>query len=92
MARVSIEIPSILASLIGERTFQVEGTSVEHALMRLTRRYPVLYTAIFDESGALREHVLCFHNSENTRWYDQGLQHKLQDGDRLTIVQAVSGG
>ena len=92
MAHVTITLPSILASLIEVRTIKVEATSVREALNCLTDRFPILHAALFDETEELREHVLCFHNSASTRWYAQGLQHKLQSGDELTILQAVSGG
>ena len=39
----------------------------------------------------LRQHVLLFYNDESTRWLDT-LDVPLRPGDRLEIVQAVSGG
>ena len=46
---------------------------------------------LFDEGGGFRTHVLCFHNDTNTRWLES-LDVLLQDGDRITFLQAVSGG
>ena len=92
MAHVTIHLPSILASLVGERVVPVDAASVAGALEALTARHPALGQALFDESGALREHVLCFHNKENTHWHAQGLGQKLLAGDKLTILQAVTGG
>jgi molybdopterin converting factor small subunit len=44
-----------------------------------------------DESGRFRQHVLCFLNDINTRWLEEK-SPSLQDGDCITILQAVSGG
>ncbi len=92
MPRVTVYLPSLLANLTGERTVPVTAESVGEALKVLTTCHPALLQAIFDESGALREHVLCFHNKENTRWHVRGLQRQLRPGDRLTLLQAVAGG
>ncbi|MGH9196080.1 MAG: MoaD/ThiS family protein [Acidimicrobiia bacterium] len=46
---------------------------------------------MYDESGTFRPHVLCFLNDVNTRWLDNA-NPPLQEGDRITILQAVSGG
>ncbi len=70
----------------------VDAESVEQALAVLTERHPALAQALFDETGELRKHVLCFHNQDNTRWRAHGLRQELQAGDRLTILQAVAGG
>lgn len=51
----------------------------------------MLKVHLFDESGELRRHVLCFHNQENTRWLSN-LGRPVVAGDVLQIVQAVSGG
>ena len=47
------------------------------ALALLTRQYPALDVYLFDESGQLRGHVLCFHG---------GLGRPLRPGDVLTIL------
>ena len=92
MVTVTITLPALLSSLVGEREIEVDAATVAEALGALTRRFPALDILMFDESGALREHVLCFHNEENTRWEDDSLRRPLRGGDRLTILQAVAGG
>lgn len=92
MVRVTVRLPRLLAGLIGDVTaVTVEAATVEGALGELTRRHPALAVHLFDESGELRRHVLCYHNEENTRWR-QTLATPLQPGDEITILQAVSGG
>jgi len=55
------------------------------------RRHPALQVHLFDESSRLRRHVLCFHNQENTRWFES-LDRPVATGDVILIIQAVSGG
>lgn len=87
MARV--RLPTMLAGLIGgERYHDVEADSVAGALDALTARYPELSVHLFDESSTLRPHVRCFKN--DTAVTD--LAAPVDDGDTITVLQAVSGG
>lgn len=93
MAQVRVAFPALLRPFVDKAgQVSVQADTVHHALISLCKRYPALENLLFDENGALREHVLCYHNEENTRWYDQGLHKPLQTGDQLTIIQAVAGG
>jgi len=92
MPSATLELPTMLASILGgARRFAVEGKTCRAALEDAFRLNPGLRVHLLDEHGALRNHVLCFHNGENTRWTDT-LDRPLADGDTLTILQAVSGG
>ena len=92
MARVEIALPALLAvPLGGQRSLELEGTTLREVLDRIKADHPQLATHLFDESGGFREHVLCFHNATNTRWLES-LDVALSDGDRVTFMQAVSGG
>ena len=92
VARVTIALPTLLARFTaGEREVAVEAGSLADALRRLVDAHPPLAVHLFNESGGLREHVLCFHNETNTRWLDS-LEVELAPGDRIAILQAVSGG
>ena len=92
MARATLELPSLLRAVLGGRdTFSVEGHTLDDALEHAYRQVPALRVHLCDESGHLRPHVLCFHNDVNTRWIEGG-SPTLNDGDRITILQAVSGG
>jgi molybdopterin converting factor small subunit len=89
MARVEVTIPTMLATLVkGPRRFEVEGDSVAGVLEAVFGRHPELRVHVFDESGAPREHVLCFHNEVVAR----DLSAAVADGDTVMILQAVSGG
>ncbi len=92
MANVTVELPTLLSAIVnGERRVAVDAGTLAGALSALTKRYPALEVHLFDEAGGLREHVLCFHNGTNSRWLDS-LDVGLEDGDTVTILQAVSGG
>ena len=41
-------------------------------------------------AGDLRRHVLCFLNDDNLDWLDG--DPELRNGDRVTVLQSVSGG
>lgn len=92
MASVSVRLPSLLSSLLGApRTVKVSGESLREAMDDLCRKWPSLSVHLFDESGAFREHVLCFVNETNARGIEAS-KYSLSDGDVITILQAVSGG
>ena len=92
MPRVTIELPGMLSDLVdGQRSIPVEADSLGEALGVLVRRYPALDVHLFDETGDLRRHVLCFHNRTNTRWL-KSIDVPLAEADTISVLQAVSGG
>lgn len=89
---VTIELPSLLVSVTKCAPREtVRAATLAGALEALFARHPSLRVHVVDEEGAFREHVLCFHNDANTRW-GKTLDVPLREGDRVTILQAVSGG
>lgn len=89
MAEVQVTIPSMLASAVhGDRKFSVEGEDLGAVVDALFDRHPELRVHLVDEQGALRPHVMFFHNDVGTR----ELHGPVRDGDTLTVLQAVSGG
>lgn len=91
MPKIAVSVPSLLAHAAGGRRVHVTGESLEQALEDLRERHPRLAVHLFDETGGFREHVLCYLNETNTRWLES-LDHPLSEGDRITVLQAVSGG
>lgn len=92
MPSVNIELPSLMEAVIdGDLTFVLEAESIVSAFRALIARHPRIALHLFDESGQLRRHVLCFHNGTNTRWLDD-LDTPLTAGDTLMFMQAVTGG
>lgn len=91
-ARIPVSLPSLLAHFVdGRQEVEVEAPTVRDCIDALLAQYPVLRNHLFDEEGELRQHVNVFYNDENLKWLDDwGLPVK--EGDRLTVIQAVSGG
>lgn len=92
MASVTVHLPSLLVDATGcAPELPIEAVTLADALERLMELHPTLRVHLFDEKGRFREHVLCFHNEDNTRWR-RDLSARLADGDTIRIMQAVSGG
>lgn len=92
MPRVTVELPSLLGSVLGGmRALTAEGDTLRKALENAFEQVPALRAHLCDESGKFRPHVLCFLNEVNTRWLYH-LDQPLAEGDCITILQAVSGG
>ena len=92
MARVTVRLPRVLSELTScERRVDVAGETLGEALADLVRKKPALAHHLFDDTGAVRRHVLCFCNEVSTRSRAE-LDHPLQPGDTITIVNSVAGG
>jgi len=89
---VEVTVPGLLADCLGgSRHGSIEADSVDEALKAVVKKYPLLKRHIYDDSGAQRQHVLLFFNGENLAWIkDRSIP--LRSGDRLDVIQAVSGG
>ena len=89
---IEVRVPTLLHDCTGGReTVTIEAETLAEALQRLRDSYPLLRIHLYDEDVKLRPHVLIFYNEESTRWLES-LDVPLQRGDRLEILQAVSGG
>lgn len=89
---IEVNIPTILRDCTGGlNPVTIEAATLAEALQRLNDTYPLLRVHIYDEAGKVRTHVLIFYNDESTRWLES-LDIPLKPGDRLEIVQAISGG
>ena len=89
---IEVTVPTILRDCTGgHNTVTIEAHTLAEALERLREDYPLLKVHLYDQAGQMRPHVLIFYNEESTRWLDS-LDVPLNPGDRLEILQAVSGG
>ncbi len=85
-------MPSLLSDCTSGRTrLEVEADTLGEALSRLLETHPLLRAHLYDESERPRQHVLLYYNEENIAWLER-LDLPLRPGDRLTVLQAVSGG
>ena len=70
---------------------EVPGSTVREVIDELERRHPGLSSYIVDEVGRLRRHVNIFVADEPIRDRTQ-LSDTVAPGDRIFILQALSGG
>ncbi len=92
MDTLTVRLPGMLAQIAGgPSALAVRGATVREALDDLVRQLPVLAVHLFDESGSLRRHVICFHNEVHTRG-DASLELAVRPGDTITILHSVAGG
>ncbi len=92
MPPIEVRVPALLRDCTNQKTrFSLEAATLADALTRLVLEYPLLRRHLYDEGGQLRQHVLLFYNDDNIKWLER-LDVPLQAGDRLSVVQAVSGG
>ena len=89
---VTIRIPSALRAYSGgQPELALSAPSVRAVLEELERNRPLLYVRVCDETGAIRRHVNLFVHRDHVR-DREGLETKLDEGDVVTIMPAVSGG
>jgi len=90
--QIEVTVPGLLADCTGgRRRFTLEAETLDGALQRLLVEHPRLRTHLYDEAMRTRKHVLIFYNDDNVATItDRNLP--LQAGDRLQVLQAVSGG
>lgn len=92
MSEIEVTVPGLLADCVGGRTtFPLAAETLDGALRRLREQYPLLRVHLYDEQEALRRHVVIFYNERSIAWLPS-LNVPLQPGDRIHVLQAVSGG
>lgn len=87
---VEVTLPPLVRGLAPD-PMRVAGTTLREALDALRAEHPGLRVHLFDERGRTRRHVLIYLNEENVAWLET-LDVPLRRGDRLHVLQAVSGG
>lgn len=92
MATVTVELPSLLGDVLdGLRKVEVEGVMLGEAFGDLIGQHPRLAIHLHTEKGGLRRHIRCFLNDVDIRELGH-MRAPLNDGDTITILQAISGG
>ena len=91
--QISVTVPGLLAQSVGgARKVVIEATTLTDALHTLRESFPNLRAHVWDESGAVRQHILIYLNDESITWINDHDARTLRAGDELHIIQAVSGG
>jgi len=68
-----------------------EGSKVRELLDILCLSQQRLKSALFDESGKVREYFILMKNRKDINSFE-GLETKLSDGDEVAILPPVAGG
>jgi molybdopterin converting factor small subunit len=90
--RVRLTIPALIADTLGcTRELSLNADTLQGAIDAIKRDHARLAVHVFDETGRRRKHVLIFLDDESIDWIDDW-SCPLQPNDRLTIIQAISGG
>jgi adenylyltransferase/sulfurtransferase len=74
----------------GQKTVEVEGTTVGEALTHLIAQYPGMKKEIFDKNGSLRHYIEIYLNK--TSAYPGELEKKVTHGDEIQIITFLAGG
>lgn len=88
---VTLTLPSLLRDVAGATELALRASTLAEALDEAYRRVPALRGHLCDERGRFRGHVLCLVNGVNTRDLKPA-DPPLSAGDRISIIQAISGG
>ena len=82
-------VPSPLFSYTaGQRAVEADGESLARLLEDLDARFPGMRHRVVDEQDRIRQHIRFFVNGEMAQRLDQ----RLDPGDEVMIVAALSGG
>lgn len=88
---VTVEFAPALRRHVDCAPQQVATGTLREALEAALGAAPALAAYVFDDQRAVRQHVAVFVNRQLVR--DRaGLHERLTDGDRVFVVQALSGG
>jgi len=89
---IEVTVPGLLADSVGgKRKFSIDAKTIGQAIETLRREHPLLKVHIYDDADQIRQHVLVYYNDESIKWIDD-LKRPVKSGDRIAIIQAVSGG
>jgi molybdopterin converting factor small subunit len=91
---ITIELPKALGLAVnGKTTVEISEPclTVGDALAALGRLSPAVPDRLLDEQGGVRGHVNIFKDGESIRFLD-GVATTIDDGNRIFILAAISGG
>ena len=91
MVKVNITFYGALKKTIGEKTVNVEGSTLKEAIGTLIARCKELNDKLYDEKGKPRRFVNIYVNGKDIRFLSR-LDTELNEGDKVSIIPAVGGG
>ncbi|HLT62424.1 MAG TPA: ubiquitin-like small modifier protein 1 [Microlunatus sp.] len=88
----SVRIPTILRNYTGgAKEVTAEGSTLAELLDSLEAAHPGIKERVVDEGGELRRFVNVYVGDEDVRFVG-GLDAKVEDGAKVSIIPAVAGG
>ena len=88
----TIRIPTPLRAYTeGEKELEIQGSTVEEALLSLGEQFPAVKPHLFDEKGELRSYVNLYLNDDDIRSL-AGANTPIEPGDKLMIIPSIAGG
>ncbi len=93
MANVTVTLPTQLAQAIGaSREVTIQAEDLNQLIEALAQRYnPTLKERLINKGKELNPIINIYINGRNIR-YTGGLDTKLKEGDKISILPAVAGG
>lgn len=92
MGRIKVKFYGVLAEAVQSREVDVEASTLRQLLSALAVKYGNSFTEkIYNGDGTLRRFVNIYINGRDIRFI-QGVDTKLNDGDEVLFIPAVSGG
>lgn len=89
---ITVHVPAPLRErCAGAAKLMLPAADVRGVLEEIERRHPELHRGVCDDTGAVRQHINVFINTDHIR-DRHGLDTPLIPGDVVTIMPAVSGG
>ena len=85
---VKVLLPAALRSYTGDTRLQARGDTLHALFADLDQRFPGLRFRVVDEQQQLRPHMRVFVNGQALR----ELSFRLNDGDEVAVLLALSGG
>ncbi|MFC7620189.1 ubiquitin-like small modifier protein 1 [Microlunatus sp. GCM10028923] len=88
----SVRIPTILRTYTGgAKEVTADGATLAEVLDSLESAHPGIKERIVDEAGELRRFVNVYVGDEDVRFVG-GLDAKVEDDAKISIIPAVAGG
>jgi MoaD family protein len=88
---VTVHVTATLRNLVGAKSVDSNGATVDELLKNLESKYPGFKSQISDADGGLHRFVNIYLNDEDIR-YLNALDTQLKDGDVVSILPALAGG
>ena len=83
--------PALADAIGGERTLQMEGSTVGEVLRDLGKLHAPLARLLWRDGDALNPMLAVFRNKDDVRTLE-GLATPVRPGDEVAVIAAVDGG